>query len=371
MKKEKDIKTYKKGIAGFLAEKFMHSHLIPVFIIAALLTGIMAIFMTPKEEEPQISVPMIDIYTNVDGLSAKDVENKVTKVVEKSVWGETGVDYIYSSSMPNQSMVTVRFKVGQDIEESLVKIHHKMTVIKNELPQSIRGPIVKSFSIDDVPFLVLTLHSKTVSDYDLRQMAADMATKLSSTPDISRIDILGGQKRSVRVITDPHKMSQNGISLLSVADAIKSNSVRIPSGKNWSDENVFDIEIGNRLKTATDVENIPIGQRWGQVVYIKDIAQVIDGPEEKVRASFFNQKNSEPQAAVSLSFAKRNGTNVVTLSRDILQKVQSYNTNKNVEITVVRDYGKTAGDKSNELIHHLILATLSVALLIALAMGFR
>ncbi|MBN1324671.1 MAG: efflux RND transporter permease subunit [Alphaproteobacteria bacterium] len=371
MKNENNMKNHKKGIAGFLAEKFIHSHLIPVFIIAALLTGIMAIFLTPKEEEPQISVPMIDIYTNADGLSAKDVENKITKVIEKSVWGETGVDYIYSSSMPNQSMVTVRFNVGEDIEKSLLKVHHKMTIVKNELPQSVRGPVIKSFSIDDVPFLVLTLHSKTVSDYDIRFIAAEMANKLSSTPDISRIDILGGQKRSVRVITDPKKMTNKGVSLLSVADAIKMNSVRIPSGKNWSDENVFDIEIGNSLKTAKDVENIAIGQRWGQVVYVKDVARVIDGAEEKVRASFLNKKNAEPEAAVSLSFAKRNGTNVVSLSHDILEKIQSYNTNKDVEITVVRDYGKTAGDKSNELIHHLILATLSVALLIALAMGFR
>lgn len=367
MKKENN----KKGIAGFLAEKFMHSHLIPVFIIAAMLMGLMSIFLTPKEEEPQISVPMIDIYTNADGLSEKDIENKITKVIEKSVWGQTGVDYIYSSSMPNKSIVTVRFKVGENIEESLVKVHHKMNIIKTELPQSIQGPVVKSFSIDDVPFFVLTLHSKTVSDYDLRQTAANIANNLSSTKDISRIDILGGQKRSVRIIANPKKMSNSGISLLSLADAIKMNSVKIPSGKNWSDENVFDVEIGNSLKTAEDVKNIPIGQRWGQVVYVKDVANVKDGPEEMVRASYFNEKNSAAQAAVSLAFAKRNGTNVVKLSNEILKKVQSYNTNKNVEITVVRDYGKTAGDKSNELIHHLLLATFSVALLIALAMGFR
>jgi len=367
MKKENN----KKGIAGFLAEKFMHSHLIPVFIIAAMLMGLMSIFLTPKEEEPQISVPMIDIYTTANGLSAKDVENKITKVIEKSVWGQTGVDYIYSSSMPNKSMVTVRFNVGEDIEESLVKIHHKMNVIKTELPQNIMGPVVKSFSIDDVPFLVLTLHSKTVSDYDLRQMAAGMANNLSSTKDISKVDIIGGKKRSVRVIADTNKLSANGVSLLSVSDAIKSNSVKIPSGKNWADDNVFDIEIGNNLKTAEDVKNIPIGQRWGQVIYVKDVATVTDGPEEMVRASYLNSKDSAPESAVSLSFAKRNGTNVVSLSKDILQKVESYNTNKDVQISVVRDYGKTAGDKSNELIHHLILATFSVALLIALAMGFR
>ena len=358
-------------MAGFLAEKFMHSHLVPVFIMAALLTGIISIFMTPKEEEPQISVPMVDIYTNADGLSANDVENKITKVIEKSVWGQTGVDYIYSASQPNRSMVTVRFKVGENIEESLVKIYHKMSVIKNELPQNIQGPVVKSFSIDDVPFLVLTLHSKTVSDYDLRQIAANMANNLSSTKDISRIDILGGQKRSIRVIADPVKLSKNGVSLLSLADAIKTNSVKMPSGKNWADKNVFDIEIGNSLKTANDVENIPIGQRWGEVIYVKDVATVSDGPEEMVRASYFSTKGSQPESAVSLAFAKRNGTNVVSLSRDILQKIKSYNTNKNIEITVVRDYGKTAGDKSNELIHHLLLATFSVALLIALAMGFR
>ena len=367
MKKENN----KKGIAGFLAERFMHSHLIPVFIIAAMLMGLMSIFLTPKEEEPQISVPMIDIYTTANGLSAKDIENKITKVIEKSVWGQTGVDYIYSSSMPNKSMVTVRFNVGENIEESLVKIHHKMNVIKTELPQSIMGPVVKSFSIDDVPFLVLTLHSKTVSDYDLRQMAATMANNLSSTKDISKVDIIGGKKRSVRVIADTNKLSANGVSLLSVADAIKANSVKIPSGKNWADDNVFDIEIGNNLKTADDVKNIPIGQRWGQVIYVKDVATVTDGPEEMVRASYLNSKNTAPESAVSLSFAKRNGTNVVSLSKDILKKVESYNTNKDVQISVVRDYGKTAGDKSNELIHHLILATFSVALLIALAMGFR
>lgn len=365
------MKKDKKGIAGFLAEKFMHSHLIPVFIIAALLTGMMAIFLTPKEEEPQISVPMIDIYTGAPGMEAGEVENKITKVIEKSVWGQTDVEYIYSASSPNQSLTTVRFKVGADIENSLVKIHHKMQIVRDQLPVGVLGPSVKSFSIDDVPFLVLTLHSKTVSGYELRDTAARMSNMLSGTPDISRIDILGGQKRAVRIIADPKKMAARGVSLASVASAVKSNSVRMPAGKNWSDKSVFDVEIGNRLKTVQDVENIAIGQHWGAPVYIKDIASVIDGPEELVRGSYFSEKDGDPQAAVSLSFAKRAGTNVVSLSEDILEKAYAFNVGKNVEMTVVRDYGKTAGDKSNELIHHLILATLSVALLIGLAMGYR
>jgi multidrug efflux pump subunit AcrB len=369
------MKALKLGFAGQLAKRFVHSKLTPVMAITSLLLGLLAVYFTPKEEEPQISVPMIDIRTAAPGFTAQEVERKVTEVIERAVWGLDGVEYVYSSSQPNGSLVTVRFKVGEPMEPSLVKIHHKLMELKAELPNNSLPPSVKSFSIDDVPFLVLTFSSPKQNDYALRSIVAPLARELSSTPDLARVELLGGQKRAVRVIADAKKMSERGVSLLSLAQAIKASDAMAPAGKNWPTDttDTYDIEVGGRLKNADEVRNIAVGQRGGAVVHIRDVAQVIDGPEELIRASFLQEKGGAPQTAVSIAFAKRKGTNVVTLSRDLLQRADEFvkNLPQDVHMTIVRDYGSTAAEKSNELIEHLLLATLSVSILIALVMGVR
>ena len=371
------MKNLKLGFAGKLGQAFVHSKLTPVIAITSLLLGLMAVYLTPKEEEPQISVPMVDIRTAAPGFTAQEIERKVTEPIERAVWGLDGVEYVYSSSQPHGSLVTVRFKVGEPIEPSLVKIHHKLMMVRSELPANAMPPQVKSFSIDDVPFLVLSFTSKQLNEYTLRSAVAPLARELSSTPDLSKVELLGGQKRAIRVIADASKMQTRGISLLALMQSLQANDALAPSGKNWSHKEVFDVEVGGRLHSAQDVGNIPIGQRAGQVVLVRDVAQVMDGPEELVRSSVLLEKNQEPEKAVSIVFSKRKGTNVVTLSQDILQRADAFlkdSANRaggDLKMTVVRDYGSTAADKSNELIEHLLLATLSVTILIALFMGIR
>lgn len=364
----------KLGFAGKLGKNFVHSKLTPVIAVASLLLGIMAVYLTPKEEEPQISVPMIDIRVGAPGYSPEEIERKVTEPLERAVWGLDGVEYVYSSSMAHGSLVTVRFKVGEPIEPSLVKIHHKLMTVRAELPQNISGPEVKSYSIDDVPFLVLTFTSDKLSSFQLRAEVAPLARELSSTPDLARVEVLGGQKRSLRIIADPIRLKRTGISILNLVESIRSNDSLSPSGKNWSDSEVLDVEVGGRIRNKEDIENISIGQRAGKIVYVKDVAEVIDGPEELMRSSSFLEKGHKTQNAVSISFAKRKGTNVVSLSKQLLERANSFLSTKlhqDIKLNVIRDYGSTAEDKSNELIEHLILATLSVSLLIAIFMGLR
>lgn len=371
-KNKNNNKNLKLGFAGQLGQTFVHSKLTPVIAIVSLLMGLMAVFLTPKEEEPQISVPMIDVRTGAPGFTASEVERKVTEPIERALWGLDGVEYVYSSSQAHGSLVTVRFKVGEPMEPSLVKIHHKLMTIKNDLPSNVMPYDVKSFSIDDVPFLVLTFTSDKLDEFDLRTSVAPLARELSSTPDLSKVEVLGGQKRAVRVVADPTKLKNFGVSMLSLFNSLKKNEALAPSGKNWSDSEGYDIEVGRRLHNVEEIQNLAIGQRGGRVVFVKDVAQVIDGPEEKVRSSVLLEKNKAPINAVSIVFSKRKGTNVVTLSENLLKRADTYLQQKpELQMTVVRDYGSTAGEKSHELIEHLILATLSVALLIAIFMGFR
>lgn len=361
------------GFAGRLAEKFVHSKLTPVVAISSILLGVLAVYFTPKEEEPQISVPMIDIQTSAPGYSAREVERKVTEVIERAVWGLDGVEYVYSSSQAHGSLVTVRFKVGEPMEPSLVKIHHKLMSIRSELPENALPSQVKSFSIDDVPFLVISFSSESQSGFSLRSLVAPLARELSSTPNLSKVELLGGQKRALRVIADPQRMSKRGVSLLSLAQALKANDALVPAGKNWAEPKTFDVEVGGRLSNAQDVKNIAVGQRGGAIVHVSDIADVVDGPEELVRSSVLLKKSGKPETAVSIVFSKRKGTNVVTLAGELLDRAHSFAKAlpSDVNMSVVRDYGSTAEEKSNELIEHLLLATLSVSVLIALVMGVR
>jgi multidrug efflux pump subunit AcrB len=364
----------KLGFAGTLARIFIKSKLTLVMAITSILMGVMAVYMTPKEEEPQISVPMIDIQTSVPGLDAHEIERKVTEPIERAVWGLDGVEYVYSASQSHGSMVTVRFKVGEPIEPSLLKIHHKLMTIKQELPSNSLPSEIKSYSIDDVPFLILTFSSPTMDDYQLRQKIAPLARELSSTPDLSRVELLGGLKRSIRIIVDPKKLRERGVALGSVALALKANNAFYPAGKNWDNKEVLDIDVGGKLNSSTDIENVSIGQRGGAVVRIRDIAKVIDGPEERTRSSsLVSKNNSTPENAVSIIFAKRKGTNVVTLAKKLLERAETFSKTLpgDIKLSVLRDYGSTAGDKSNELIKHLLLATLSVTVLIAIVMGLR
>lgn len=370
---ELNEKKLKLGFAGNLAKSFINSKLTLVFIIMSILIGVVSTWLTPKEEEPQIIVPMIDIMTPFPGADSVEVERKVTEPIERAMWGLEGVEYVYSSSSPHVSLITVRFKVGEPLEPSIVKIHHKLAEVRSMLPQKGQNSQVKSYSIDDVPFLVLTFSSKEADHFQLRSLVAPLARELASTPDLSRIELLGGQKRSIRVIVNPQQLSARGVSLIEVAKALQDNDAMGPSGKNWGAQDVYDVEVGSRFENAEQIAQISVAQKGGMVVRLKDVAKVIDGPEEFTKASFLINKNITPENAVSIVFAKRKGTNVVTLADKLIahSKVFSEKLPTHVNYSVIRNYGQTAQEKSLELIEHLIIATVSVSILIALAMGWR
>lgn len=369
------LKEYKKGFAGNLAETFVNSQLTPVIAIVSILLGIFSVVLTPKEEEPQISVPMIDIQIPAPGLMPEEVERKVTEPIERAIWGLDGVEYVYSMSQPHGSLITVRFKVGEPIEPSLVKVHHKLMEVRTEVGDLMMSPQIKSFSIDDVPFLTLTFSSDTLDDYELRTKVAPLARELSSTPDLSRVELLGGRKKSVRVIVNPELSKGLGVNLLDIANNLKMNDSFIPAGKNWSEEHIYDIEIGGRVHSSEDVGKIPIAQRGGRVVRIKDVAKIEEGPEERKRLSILydTEFGSSPREAVSIVFSKRKGTNVVVLAEQLLERAELFKKDlpPEIKLSIVRNYGKTAQEKSHELIEHLLIATTSVAILIAIWMGLR
>ncbi len=369
------MSNLEKGFAGSLAEKFVNSRLTPVIAVVSIILGVFSVYLTPKEEEPQISVPMIDIQIPAPGFEAKEVERKVTEPVERAVWGLDAVEYVYSASSAHGAVITVRFKVGEPTEPSLVKVHHKLMEIKQDLPPNVMNPKISSFTIDDVPFLTLTFSSEKRDDYELRKLIAPLARELSSTPDLARVELLGGRKETVRVIIDPAKASGYGVSIADAAMSLKMSDAYFPVGKTFSQEKEFQVEVGGRMSSVADIGNIAIGQRGGAIVRLKDIAKIELGPEERSRVSvLYDKELGEGQrTAVSVVFSKRKGTNVVALAKDLLERAGTFSSEipPDIKMSIVRNYGTTAEEKSFELIEHLLIATFSVALLIAVFMGIR
>ncbi len=365
----------KHGIVGSLSNYFLlNPKLTLIVILVSILMGFFSVFFVAKEEEPQIVVPMIDITTSAYGLTAKEVEREVTEVVERAMWGISGVEYVYSQSSKHQSLVTVRFKVNHSLDNSLLEVHHKLMDAKSALPKGANDSKVESFSIDDVPFLVLTFSSNSKSNYELRQEIAPLARELSSTPDLNKIEMLGGQKRVVRIVADKQKLLNNGVSVLAISEAVKNNQLLLPAGTNLGSDNLFDIDVGGRFKNAEDVKNVSLGYHGGRVVRIKDIANVIDGAEDVLRLSSIYEKNAANSGsnAVSISFSKRKGVNAVLLSQEIIKRAESFvKETPEIKMNIVRDYGASAKEKSDELITHLAIATVLVSILIALFMGVR
>lgn len=366
----------KKGLAGRLAEWFVDSKLTPVIVIASILLGVAAVWVTPKEEEPQIIVPMVDIQLAAPGLNASEVERYVTEVVERELWGVEGVEYVYSASQAHGALVTVRFKVGEPVAPSLVKIHHHMMLAQRQIPSSVTVQSVRALSIDDVPFLAVSFASEQRSGYELRQQIAVLARKLSSTPDLAKTELLGGQKRVVRVIADPARMTANGANIQMIAAALSLGKGYQPLGQTGHTGTVVDVELNAQLTSVEQIRRLPVAQRGGKVILLSDVATLIDGPETETRASVLFDKSlhdGDAKNAVTLVFSKRKGANVATLSEGLLQQIEKEHRTlpSDISMSVIRNYGESAQDKTHVLIEHLLIATLSVAALIAVFMGFR
>ena len=363
------------GPAGRVAQAWISSKLTPLLICAALLTGAFAVWKLPREEEPQIIVPMIDVFVQMPGASALEMEERVTRPMEKLLWEIPGIEYIYSTTSPGMSMAIVRFYVGQDEEKSIVRLNQKLFANFDLIPPGASQPLVKPRSIDDVPILALTLSSRRYSDFDLRRIAAQLDDTIKQVPDVSAVTLIGGQRREVRIVLDPVKLQGYGMSPLQVAGALGLSNRRLPSGKFDSGNREYLLETGEFLRTSEDVRNVVVGVAGDKPVFVRNVAEVVDGgtePTEYVR--MVNAASRESLPAVTISIAKRKGTNAVEVAGNVLRRIEPLKgvlIPSDVSFDITRQYGETAAEKSNELLLHMLIAVISVSLLIAITLGIR
>ena len=373
----------KLGFAGRIAHYFINSKLTPLIMIFAILLGAFAVLQTPREEEPQIVVPMMDVFVEMPGSTAKEVEQRVTTPMEKLIWEIPGVEYVYSTTKPGMSMAIVRFKVGESQEDSIIKLYNKLYSHFDLIPPGASKPIIKPRSIDDVPILALTFWSNRYDSYTLRRVASEVDREIKSIDDVSETKVIGGERRQIRVLLNPTRMGGFGVAPASLIDTIGRANQRLQVGEFAAANEEYDVEAGDFLRNADDVGSVVVGVSSGHPVYLRDVAEIRDGPEDPANYVLYGMgagarvKSSSPlgeSPAVTLTVAKRKGVNAVVVAGLVLDKVQSLKGTlipAGVEVTVTRNYGATAQEKSNELLKHLLLATLSVTLLIALALGWR
>jgi len=362
------------GIAGRLAAAFIHSKLTPLVIVGSLLLGVYAVLALPREEEPQIIVPMIDVFIDMPGASPTEVEQRVTRPMEKLLWEVPGVEYLYSTSSAGKAMIVVRFFVGQDEERALVRLNQKLAANAMSLPPGASTPLVQVRSIDDVPVMALTLWGRGYDDLQLRQMGGQLQEALKEVPDISEITIIGGRPRRVTVDVDPAALSARRLDPLAVQQALAHSNTRSTSGQTVSENRATPIETGHWLTSIDAVNSVVVGTTNGTPVHLADVASVVDGGGEPADYVMHYPGPGQAFPAVTLSIAKRKGTNAITLTRAIEQKIETtrgYLLPADLNVSITRNYGDTAAQKSNELLWHMFLAVISVSALIWLALGRR
>ena len=370
------------GLAGKLAQSFVNSKLTPLIIVASLLLGVFAVMKTPREEEPQIIVPMADVIVQMPGATAKEVEQRITTPMEKLIWEIPGVEYVYSTSSPAQSMVIVRFLVGQDQERAFVRLREKLQSHFDIIPPGASTPIIKPHSIDDVPILALTLHSAKVDPLTLRKVAARVENAIKSVPNVSETALIGGARRELRVILDRNRMAAQGLDTDAVLQALNVSNQRSQAGLLSVGNDEISVKVGEFFRTAADVESVIVANREAGPIYLRDVSTVRDSSQEAKNYVFFGygpsskarESTSALEPAVTLSVAKRQGVNAIDVVNAVLKKVDTLKGTiipNDVKVTVTRNYGETAAEKSGELLFHMAIAVVSVTILIAIALGRR
>jgi len=368
------------GIAGRIANTFIQSKLTPLIVIASLIIGIFAVVITPREEEPQILVPMIDVFVFYPGASSKEVEDRVTRPMGKLLWEIEGVEYLYTMSKPGMSLATVRFYVGEDMEDSIVKLYNKLLSNYDMIPPGVSEPLVKPKSIDDVPILTFTIWSDIYNGYELRRVAYEIAEELKKDKDVSEFNVIGGQKRQVKITLEPNKLRAYSLSPLKIAGIIEKANFTSKSGAFPLDNQEFIVETSGFLKNPEEVGDLVVSVDNGRAVLLRDVAEITDGPEEPSIYVFIGfgpasdiQKPGVTEA-VTITLAKKKGTNATHIAQRMHEKLDALKGNvipSGVEIETTRNYGETAKEKSDELLEHMLIAAFSVTLLIALALGWR
>jgi len=362
------------GIAGRIASAFLRSKLTPLVTGASLLVGLLALAVTPREEEPQISVPMIDVFSTLPGASPAEVEHLITGPTERLMWEIPGVEYVYSVAGEGTSLVTVRFKVGANQEESVVKVHAKLIAAMDRAPMGATQALVKPHAIDDVPILALTLHGSGYGSNDLRRMAVQLEEEIRTVSDVSETTVIGGAPRQFDVALDPARLAASGVTPGEVVLALRGANARISAGTMDAANQRALLSVGAPLATVADVGSVVVAAGGGAPVYLRNVAEIRDGFGQPETYVTHRGRNGSAEQAVTIAVAKRRGANAATVAHAVLARVRLAKERvlpSTLAVDVTRDYGETATEKANELILHLLIATLSVTVLIAIFLGWR
>ncbi len=380
---EIDMKANKKhDLAGSTARAYIDSPITPLFIIAGLVIGILGILFTPRQEDPQISVPMVDIILEYPGASNKQVEALVSEPLERLMKEIKGVDHVYSASERGQAMVTVQFLVGEDMETALVDVYNKLGSNQDLMPEGVPQPMVKPKGADDVPVVAFTLSSDELDSSQLRLLGFDVLQKLGSLPQAAQGFVVGGEPTEISVEIQPEKLAGYGISLTQIGQTIRAANSESVAGSLNAWQQHYKVYTGNYLKSAEDVSNLIVGVKDKAPVFLRDVAIVKEQPKEAENLVQFytgqgqtsGHQSSDGSNAVTVALAKQPGANGVSVARDAIETVSNLRGTlipDNVHIHITRNYGESANDKVNELIFKLFIATGSVTLLIWFFLGWR
>ncbi|MGE4422460.1 MAG: efflux RND transporter permease subunit [Pseudodesulfovibrio sp.] len=379
-----------EGLLPSFVRYFLTSQMSIILALASLLVGVAAIMVTPREEEPQIVVPMADVMVQVPGASAEEVEKLVTTPLERLLWQIDGVEYVYSTSSKDQTAVTVRFYVGENREDSLIKLYN--TIMKNQdlVPSVVSGWVVKPVEIDDVPIVTLTLHADhgyegRYTDFDLRRMAEELFHRLAEVEDISRVRLYSGRSREVRVELHPDRMAGFHVSPQEIAKALKGADSSLAAGHFMADDKDTPVVSESFLLSANDAASLVVGVFNDKPVYLRDVADIIDGPTEPTSYSrigfsdlYMTELGKQPEnvsrPAVTIGLSKKKGVNAVGVADAVIKRAHELERDvlpEGVTLTVTRDYGQTAHAKVNDLLSSLLFAIITVIALLAFTLGWR
>ena len=378
--KEGQAPANKPGAAGVLCETFIHSPLSPLLYIVMLLLGIYGLLVTPRQEDPEISVPMIDIFYRMPGANAQQVSDLLIAPQERVLSEIPGIKHVYSASDKEMGMITLQYKVGEDMESALVRTMSKLQAHEDKLPPGAQPAMMKPKGIDDVPVVTLTLWSSELDDSTLRALATTLEQRLKQVPQTGNVFIAGGRARQLRIDVTPERLAGYGLSMGQIAQVIQGFNSEQTVGFSERGETYAYVETGTFLKNANDVRHLVVGLHEGRPVYMSDVAKVTLGPEQASQMVTFSSgpsyageavKNAQ---AVTLAIAKHKGSNgvvVVQAIRDEVERLKGDLIPDNVHIEYTRDYGKSASDKVNGLFSDLLIATVMVMLLVWLSMGLK
>lgn len=374
------FKEMKLNSAGKLAAAFIHSKITMMIMTAILLAGVLAYVITPREYNPQIVVPAANIIVPKGGATPEEVQNMVVKPLETIMGALPGVDHTFGYATSDFGVVTVQFKVGEDQVDSLVKLYNQLMQNLDKMPPDTQQPLVKPINVDDVPIMTLAVTSKELSGYDLRDISLKLVENLRNIPGVSFTDVLGGKRRAVNVMLDAQKLALTGMSLEQISKMLGGSNISLPVGDFVNNNKSYPIRVNGYLGDAQEVGQIIIGAHNGQPIYLKDIASISDGPMEKDADTRIGYGPASPHysdqelPAVTISIAKKPGTNAVTVANAVLDKLSTLQASvlpANVDIAVTRNDGEKANAAVNLLMEHLAIAVASVIVILVIFLGWR